>query len=197
MAADALGFWSVVLRAMVAHTVTYTAVGWLAFSVFKYGGAIRDDPIRRASMRDPDATIVRAGVLFQPVRGVLFGVVFYLLRDVLFAPGGWWVMWLTLVIVGIVSTFAPANASIEGLIYLRPNPTGYLWGGVVEILTQSLLLSLVTFGWVLHPSAWLNWLLWVLFGLALLMPSLGLLALRGQRRVPPAGSVGEAGPQRR
>lgn len=196
MTAHALGFWSVALRAMIVHTVTYTAVGWTAFTVFKYGRKIRDDPVRKASMRSPDEPIVRAGILFQPLRGALFGVVFYLLRDVLFAPGGWWVLWLMLVFVGILSTFAPASSSIEGLIYLKPNPTGYLWGGVVEILTQSLLLSLVTFTWVLHPSTWLNWLLGVLFVVALLMPSLGLLSLRGPRRATSDGPV-EPTPHRR
>lgn len=195
MTAHALGFWSVMVRAIIVHTGTYTAVGWTAFTVFKYGRAIREDPIRNATMRPTDAPVVRAGVLFQPLRGALFGVVFYLLRDVVFVPGGWWVLWLTLVFLGILSTFAPANSSIEGLIYLEPSPTGYLWGGVVEILTQSFLLAVLTFAWVVHPSAWLNGLLGTLFVLALALPALGLLASKAPRTGERDAGLHDAGPR--
>jgi hypothetical protein len=177
----ALGFWSLVVRAMAVHTVTYTLVGMVAFSLFRYGASIREDPVRRASMRPTDDPLVMAGPLFQPLRGALFGVAFYLLRDVVFAPGGWWVLWLTLVIVGILSTFAPAASSIEGLIYLEPSPTGFLWGGLLEILTQSLLLAVVTFLWVRHPLPWLDWLMGALFVLALAMPAMGLAARRARQ----------------
>ncbi len=185
----ALGFWTVVVRAMVVHTVTYTLVGMVAFSLFGYGRAIREDPVRRASMRPTDDPLVMAGPLFQPLRGALFGVVFYLLRAVVFAPGGWWALWLTLVVVGIVSTFAPAASSIEGLVYLKPSPSGFLWGGLAEILTQSLLLSVVAFLWLRHPLPWVSWLLGALFIAALAMPALGLLARRAGR----GGRGGEDG----
>jgi len=188
----ALGFWSVALRAMIVHTVTYTGIGMIAFSLFRYGHAIREDPVRQASMRPTDHPLVMAGPLFQPLRGALFGMAFYLLRDVIFAPGGWWALWLTLVIVGVLSTFAPAASSIEGLIYLKPSPTGFLWGGLLEILTQSLLLAVVTYLWVRHPAAWASWLLGTLFVLALLMPALGL-ATRASRSRPGPGPDGDPG----
>lgn len=189
MTAHTLTLWGVIVRTMIVHTVTYTAVGLAAFSLFRYGPAIRDDPVRRASMRAADHPLVMAGPLFQPLRGALFGVVFYLLRDVVFAPGGWWVLWSTLVVVGILGTFAPAASSIEGLVYLKPAPSGFLWGGLLEILTQSLLLAVLTFLWVRHPLAWLAWLLGALFVLALLMPVLGLAA-RGAPRTRPGPGGG-------
>jgi hypothetical protein len=128
-------------------------------------------------MRQTDDPLVQAGVLFQPIRGVLFGLVFYLLRNVLFRQkNGWLITWITLVVVGILSTFAPASGSIEGLIYTRPAFMS-LWGGLVEILSQSFLLSVLIYYWVNHPEKrWLNWVLGILFFIALILPVLGLLA---------------------
>jgi hypothetical protein len=72
-----------------------------------------------------------------------------------------------LVVVGILSTFGPAPSSIEGLIYTKLSFKG-LWGGLVEVLTQSLLLSVITYYWVTHPEKrWLNWVLGILFVIAL------------------------------
>jgi hypothetical protein len=78
--------------------------------------------------------------------------------------------------VGILSTFGTAPGSIEGLIYTKASFTG-LWGGGIEVLLQSLLLSVLTCYWVNHPEKkWLNWVLGILFFLALILPALGLLA---------------------
>jgi len=174
-----LGFLNVAIPTVMVHTVTYTVVGIAAMNVFRYTGALRDDPLHRATLRDTSDPRVMAGPLVQPLRGLLFAVVLYLLRGTLFAPGGWLVLWIMLLAVGIFGTFAPASASIEGWIYLRPSPTRTLWGGLAEILTQSFLLSLLTFLWVTHPGvAWLDWVFGVLFVLALALPALGLLARR-------------------
>jgi hypothetical protein len=183
MDAHALGLLDIVIRTVAAHTVTYTVVGIAAMNVFRYNRAIRDDPVRRATLRDTSSPWVMAGPLLQPLRGALFGIVFYLLRDTLFAPDGWLVLWIMLVSVGILGTFAPAPSSIEGWIYLEPSAKGPLWGGLVEVLTQSLLLSVVSFLWITHPAAaWLDWVLGILFVLSLAMPALGLAAARGARR---------------
>jgi hypothetical protein len=45
-----------------------------------------------------------------------------------------------LVVTGVVSPFGPAPGSIEGLIYSKL-PVGSLWGGLLEVVLQSLLLS--------------------------------------------------------
>lgn len=185
MAPTQLGLLAVVLRTLIVHTVTYTAVGIAAMTAFRYTRKIRGDPVREATLRDTDDPLVMAGPLFQPLRGALFGGVFYLLRGSVFAPGGWLVLWLVLVVVGILGTFAPAASSIEGFIYLKPSPTGFLWGGLVEILAQSLLLSVLTFLWVGAPTnVALNWLFGVLFALSLAMPALGLLARRSGWTAP-------------
>ena len=166
-------FWDIVIKTVIVHTVTYFLVGLSAFTLFKYAATLAHP---KSYMRPATDPLVWAGVLFQPIRGILFGIVFYLLRDVLFQPAnGWLIIWIMLVVVGIFSTFAPAASSIEGFIYMKSG-LGRNWGGLVEILTQSFLLSILTYYWVNHPeNGLLNWIFGVLFGVAILIPVLGFL----------------------
>lgn len=168
--------WAVTSKAAIVHTLTYFVIGFLAFTLFDYTQQFSSGELANY-MRPTTDPIVMAGVLFQPIRGVLFGLVFYLLRDVLFArQNGWLVAWIMLVIVGILSTFGPAPGSIEGLIYTKIGFSADSWGGLLEVLTQSLLLSVVTFYWVNHPEKkWLTWILVIAFVIALALPALGLL----------------------
>jgi hypothetical protein len=175
-------FWGITLKTIVVHTLTYFAVGLLAFTVFDYTTRFAD-PSLSGLMRQTNDPLVAAGPLFQPIRGFMFGIVFYLLRDVLFrGRGGWSTMWIMLVLVGIFSTFGPTPGSVEGLIYTTLPIRGQLFG-LIEVLLQSLLLSVVTTYWVTHPNVrWLNWVLGVLFIVALLLPATGLLL--GQLSLP-------------
>jgi hypothetical protein len=109
---------------------------------------------------------------------VLFGIVFYLLRDSLFSKqNGWLIAWAMLVIVGIICPFGPAPGSVEGLIYTKLPIESQLGVSLIEVFTQSLLLSALTVYWVKNPQVrWLNWVLSLLFMVVLLLPLLGLLA---------------------
>ncbi len=168
--------WEIIAKTVVVQTVTYMLVGLVAYRIFDYSTALTD-PVRVALMRPLTDPIVRAGVLFQPIRGLLFGVVFYLLRDVLFGDLGWLTAWVMLVFVGIISTFAPADSSIEGFIYNKPRPR--IWGGLVEILVQSFLLAVVTYYWVTQDDAtWATVIMASLFVVALAIPVLALVAAR-------------------
>jgi hypothetical protein len=149
--------------------------GILAFVVLDYESRFADPQVR-VFMRQTDEPIVMAGPLFQPIRGILFAVAFYLLRSVLFdRKFGWLVMWTTLVTVGILSTFGPSPGSVEGMVYtVFPIPLQLI--GMVEVLAQSLLLSVILCYWVNHPEKrWLTWLLGIAFFLVILLPTMGLL----------------------
>lgn len=99
--AGKLTLWAITLLTTVVHTVAYFFVGLLAFTLFNYSARFAD-PALSSFMRQTNDPLVAAGVLFQPLRGLLFGIVFYLLRDILFSTkNGWLVAWVTLVIVGI------------------------------------------------------------------------------------------------
>jgi hypothetical protein len=164
----------IVLKTVVVQTVTYFILGLLASSIFSYAALYAETSLK-LFMRQTSDPWVRAGVLFQPLRGILFGVVFYLLRDVIFKKNGWLVLWLVLLIVGILSTFGPTPGSIEGMIYtILPMRIHLL--GLPEVVLQSLLLSVLSVFWIKHPEKkWLNWIMGVLFFLVLLLPMLGLI----------------------
>jgi len=169
-------FWSITLKTIVTHTVTYFLMGILAFFLFDYATQFTETSLNLL-MRPTTASIVRAGTLFQPIRGFLFGIAFYLLREVFFGKKlGWLIMWVVLIIMGILSTFGPAPGSIEGMIYTALPLSSHLGWGLVEIYSQAFLLSVVTYYWVNHPEKkWLTWVLVAAFCLVLLLPTLGLL----------------------
>ena len=168
-------FIEVIAKTMVTHTITYFVMGLLASTVFEYGRLYAETSLN-ALMRQTSEPLVMAGPLFQPIRGILFGIVFFLLRDTLLGKkNGWLVMWITLVVVGIISPFGPTPGSIEGMIY-TVLPMEYHLIGLPEVILQALILSAVLFYWVNHPEKkWLNWLMAVVFILILLLPTLGLL----------------------
>lgn len=169
------GLVSLLVKTSIAHTVTYFLMGLLASSLLDYTARFAR-PEMACWMRQTNDPLVMAGPLFQPIRGILFALVFYLLRDVLFnRKYGWLIMWWILVAVGILSTFGPTPGSVEGMIYtvipIVDQMTGWL-----EVIPQALLLSVVLFYWVRHPQKrWLNWVLGIAFGVVLLLPALGLL----------------------
>ena len=107
----------IVLRTVVVHTTTYMFVGAIALVAFDYP-TLFAEPWFRDFFRPINDPMVMAGPLFQPIRGVLFGVVFYLLHVSLFGTKhGWATIWIILVVVGVLSTFGAAPGSVEGLIY--------------------------------------------------------------------------------
>ena len=169
-------FWGITLRTTVAHTVTYFAVGLIAYTLFNYSARFTD-PALSSFMRQTNDPLVAAGPLFQPIRGVLFGLVFYLLQDIFFRQkNGWLILWISLVVMGILSTFGPTPGSIEGFIYTNL-PLKVQLPGLTEVLSQSFLFSIITYYWVNHSKTkWLNWVLGILFFAALILPALGLLA---------------------
>ena len=121
-----------------------------------------------------------AGPLLQPLRGLVFASVFYFFRERLFGPKhGWLLMGWMLIAIGILSTFAAASGSIEGMIYTT-QPIRYQLRGWLEIVPQALLFSALLCYWVKHAEKkWLNWLLGIVFFVAMALPVLGLLTRRG------------------
>ena len=167
-----------VVKTMVTHTVTYFLIRLAAFWCFDYARQFAE-PGARSLMRQTDDPLVMAGPLFQPIRGLLFGLAFYPLREPLFgARAGWLVLWLVLVVVGVLGTFGPAPGSVEGLVYTTL-PLRFHLGSLPEIVAQALALAALLWYWVNRPGKrWLTWVLGVAFVAALLLPALGLLAGR-------------------
>lgn len=169
-------FWNITFKTIVVHTVTYFLAGLVAFTVFNYTARFAE-PGLAGLMRPTSEPIIALGPALQPIRGLLFALAFFPLREILFGrKNGWLVTWLLLVTLGIFSTFAAASGSVEGLIYTTIPVQAQLSGGLLEVLSQSFLLSAILYYWINHPEKrWLNWVLGVLFVLVFLMSILGFV----------------------
>lgn len=163
------------LKTVVVHTITYFVAGVLAYTLGGYEKTFSEPPLSNL-MRPTSDPRVMAGPLFQPVRGVIFALALYPLRNVLFAERrGWLTLWWLLLALGVLSTFGPAPGSVEGLIYTIIPPLAQILG-LWEVLLQSLLFSVVLFYWVNHPGKrWLNWTLGIAFSIVMVLPLMGLL----------------------
>ena len=174
------------LKSIAAHTLTYFLVGFIAATVFNYAVDF-SRPELQGYMRQFGDPMIALGPTLQPLRGILFALAFYPLREILFRKrNGWLITWWLLVALGILSTFGPAPGSVEGAIYTTlPFVDQFLSGGMLEILTQSFLFSALLYDWVNHPEQrWLNWLLGILFVLVLFLSLMGYLVATGTISVP-------------
>jgi len=172
-------FTSIALKTTVVHTVTYFIVGFIAFTFLDYSAKYAD-PVVANLMRQTDSPFVAAGPLFQILRGFLFGIVFFALREVIFPQKqGWLKLWLMLVIVGILSPFGAAPSSIEGMLY-TVLPTWFHIAGFPEVFIQAGLLAFLTHYWVNHPEKkWLGWVFGVAIVIVTLLSLLGTLSALG------------------
>lgn len=139
-----------VSKVTAVHVLTYTLCGMLAMALFDYQSSVS-----AIGMRNTDDLMVRMAPLFQIARGILFGVVLWLLRPAFMErKHGWLVVWATVAIVGIFNTPATSPGSIEALIYFEPagEPLNTSIGGTVEILAQTLLFSAAATWWVKRPA---------------------------------------------
>jgi hypothetical protein len=170
-------FLPLAAKTAVSHTITYFIMGLLAAHFLNYAALFAQPQSGMRQITDP---WIMAGPLFQPLRGLVFALVFYPFRDRLFGRKyGWLLMGWMLIAIGILSTFAAASGSIEGMIYTT-RPIAQQLRGWLEIVPQALLLSALLCYWVNHSrKKWLNWSLGILFFLMMAMPVLGLLTRRG------------------
>ena len=168
-------FLGLTVKTIVVHTVTYFIMGLLALTFLNYRTAF-EAPITREYMRQVNDPIVALGPGLQFIRGILFAVVFYLLRDTLFGrKNGWLIIWVMLISLGILSTFAAAPGSVEGLLYTKM-PVSLQISGWLEVMTQALLLSVILYYWVNHPGKkWLAWVLGIIFVLVIIFSIMGFM----------------------
>lgn len=176
--AISIRFPELALKTIIVHTITYFLMGVLAATVLNYAEQFAR-PEMACWMRQTTDPLVMAGPLFQPIRGMIFALVFYPLREILFTKkNGWLILWWLLVGLGILSTFGPAPGSVEGMIYtvlpLRGQITGWL-----EVIPQAFLLSAILSSWIKKPDRrWVNRTLTIVFIILLLLPVIGLLLSR-------------------
>ena len=168
-------FLGLTIKTIVVHTFTYFIMGILALTFLEYKTAFAE-PITREYMRQVDEPIVALGPALQFIRGILFAVAFYPLREILFErKNGWLITWLLLVTLGILSTFGAAPGSVEGLLYTKMSVSLQI-SGWLEVMIQALLLSAILYYWVNHPEKkWLACILGIFFALVIIFSILGFV----------------------
>lgn len=127
----------------IIHIITYIICGMIFMQVFDY-----QSTLSQAGMRDTNSLIVGLAPVFQILRGILFGIILWLFRDSFINKKyGWLILWMMIVIVGIINTPATSPGSIEYLIYYEPSnePWNLEVGGMLEILSQTFLFSVLSF----------------------------------------------------
>ncbi|MGE5141120.1 MAG: hypothetical protein ACM3JD_16755, partial [Rudaea sp.] len=72
-----------VVKTIGTHTVTYMIMGLLASTILDYALFFTETELN-AMMRPTTDPWILIGLFFQPIRGILFGSVFYLLREPFF-----------------------------------------------------------------------------------------------------------------
>lgn len=177
-------FSSITVKTTLVHTVTYFVIGLLSFLFLDYSARYAD-PTVAVALRQTSHPLVTAGPLFQVLRGLLFGIAFYTLRDLIFHKRrGWLTLWLVLSIVGIFSPFSSAPGSIEGIVY-STLPMWFHLMSLPELMIQSFLLAFLTYYWVNHPKKrWLTISLGILFTMIVLFVGLGVLSSLGVLPTP-------------
>ena len=81
--------------------------------------------------------------------------------------------------VGILGTFVRPPGSLEGFIYTTMPIHMQLRQGILRLFPQALLLSVLLFYWVRHPGKkWLNWGLGVAYAVCIVLPVVGMLAMK-------------------
>jgi hypothetical protein len=168
-------FSQLAITTIVVHTVTYAVVGMLALWLLDYAEFFAK-PDMAGIMRPTSDPRVTAGPLFQPLRGFVFALAIYPIREIVFTrPRGWLVLWGLFVALGIVSPFGPTPGSIEGMVYTVITVPHHL-RGLPEGLVQSAALAFGVVYLVNHPEKrWLHRLVLAAFVVLMVLPVLGLL----------------------
>ncbi len=141
-----MNFFKFSLKAMLVHTITYFIFGIILSNIFDYQ-EIFEMEIIRDFMRSYDSPMIMLGPLLQPIRGFVFALGIWPIREMIFRKKyGWLILWNIIVVFGIISTPSAAPASIEGVIYSKL-PLWYHFIGFPELLLQTLTFSLWLYFW--------------------------------------------------
>jgi hypothetical protein len=128
-------------KVTIAHFVTYVVCGLIGMTLLNY-----KDHIEIIGFKSMDEISLPMVMLAQIVRGVLFGIVIWWIKDsIIGKKQAWLKLWAILVIVGIISTYGPAPGSIEGFLYLAPvdDVPLILELSILEVMLQPLLFSII------------------------------------------------------
>jgi len=151
MSTNYAGFFKFFWRITATHMITYFAMGLVALVVLDYKGSFETPPLSYL-MKPVDSPWVAAGPMLQVIRGLVFATALWSFRHS-FLEGnyGWLKLWGLLVGLAVLSTAGPTPGSIEGMIYTKI-PVADQVSGYIEVLPQTLLMSLGVYYWYKRPG---------------------------------------------
>lgn len=132
--------WRFVGKVAFIHVLTYIVCGILFSYLLDYESLFQLDSIH-AFMHSYDGNSVLIGPLVQVFRGLLFGLVLLIIKNVFHdKPYGWLRLWAVLLVIGVINTPGAAPGSIEGMIYTKL-PWSYHFIMSPEVWLQTMLFS--------------------------------------------------------
>ncbi|MCB2196853.1 MAG: hypothetical protein KQH79_13415 [Bacteroidetes bacterium] len=156
--------------------ITYFLMGIIASTILGYKEMFSTPPMSYL-MKPIDSTWVAAGPILQVLRGLVFAIALWIIKDsFLFKNRGWLKLWILVVSLSILSTAGPTPGSIEGIIYTKIPVLDQL-KGYLEILPQTFLFSVGIYFWYRNPKRTWNILSAVLVVIISMLSLLGMLAL--------------------
>ena len=137
-------FWGFLGRFTLVHVVTYLVFGVVFSLLMGYAEHFASPPMN-SLMRSFDSPWVRAGVLFQFIRGPVLALPLFPFRKVIIeGKWGWVKLWSLLWVLTAIG--AVSLGTIEGLIYTKL-PLKFHLIGLPEVTMQTLAFSWLFITW--------------------------------------------------
>jgi membrane protein CcdC involved in cytochrome C biogenesis len=177
MQKDRLKFGIFFWRVTASHMISYFVMGLIASILLDYRVAFENPPLSYL-MRSIDSPWVAAGPILQVIRGLIFSVVLWIIKDsFLFKEYGWLKLWGLIVGLSVLSSTGPAPGSIEGMIYTKIPIVDQI-KGYIEVIPQTLLFSLSLNYWYVKPKKAWNIISVALVIIIIFLCTMGLLAAK-------------------
>jgi len=160
-------------RVSTCHILSYFILGITFSTLLNYEDAYTNT-ILSTFMRPFSSPWVAAGPSLQIVRGILFALVLWPIKDVfLKRDNGWLILWILFIGLAVLGPVGPAPGSLEGMIYTKL-PMSYHLFGLPEVVFQTLLFSLSLYYWYKSPGRLWNIIMSVSIVLIILMSLAGI-----------------------
>ena len=165
-------------RVTVAHTIAYFFAGIFALFVVDYETWFSEGSIS-SFMLPTDAPIVALGPALQIIRGMIMGLVLLPVKKVFIdKEGGFIKLWLLIIGLSVLSTFAAAMGSIDGFIYTNVPIIEQVMGYPEALIWATMFTGILWLFYKFEKRA-INIISIILFVLIILMSIMGYLSRIG------------------
>ncbi len=161
-------------RVTASHTISYFILGIIASIALDYKTLFENENFS-CFMKPIDSIWVSAGPLLQIIRGFIFSIALWIIKDqFVYQSHGWLKLWGIIALLCVFSPTGPAPGSIEGFIYTKV-PFFDQVKGYLEVLPQTLLFSFILFNWFEKMPRWWNTVSIILFTMICFMSGMAIL----------------------